>query len=64
MANPRVRRLELSGAVLSGAIHSNIIANLRIGTECSVSIGPLMALAKAAHTASYLDVTNVVIEQE
>lgn len=64
MANPRVRRLELSGAVLTGAINANLIANLRIGSTSSINLGTLTALAKAAHVPSYLDVATEVIEQE
>lgn len=64
MANPRVRRLELSGAVLTGAIHANIIANLRIGSSSSINFGSLNALAKSVLSPSYLDVSTVTIEQE
>lgn len=64
MSNSRTRRLELTGAVLTGVVHANMTANLRIGSACSINLGTLTALAKAMHTPSYLDVRTDVIERE
>lgn len=64
MATPRIRRLELTGAVLAGAVNANIIANLRIGAASSINLGTLTSLAKSAHTPSYIDVVASTVETE